>query len=732
MFNTKYPTAIILSLVFCASMAFLFQAPIALADSENLITNPSFVQSASSNMPLAWAKGGYGTNTATLTFPVPGYDGGNAARVEIINYISGDRKWYFDDVTVTPGHHFTFNNWSSANVSTELDIRYKKTDGTYIYQWLKTINPNNGWQQNNATFVIPNDVISMTIFQTIQSVGWLIVDEYSLVDNDINNTLPTYCGDSIMQSPNDAGQYEECDGSDGVGANQSCSAQCTLIDLAYCGNGTIDPGEQCEGNSNSTCTAPNGYNGTQTCNANSCVWNNCVTSEWCGDNIANGNEECDGSDGVGANQSCSAQCTLVNLTYCGDGTKQSPNDNGQYEECDGTDGVGANQSCSAQCVLVNLTPVTNLIPNPSFETSDANGLPQSWLSNKYGTNNAVFTYPVTGYEGTKAAMINITNYSSGDAKWMTALIQVKPNTKYNLSDHYLSTGTSDITLQYISASNVISYKWLADLPPAQQWTAFEKSFVTTTDAQFVRIFHVLKSNGSLTTDAYELVEDSIDSTFPQGMVSIDFDDGYLQAYQNGLPILDAKGFKATMYIITETMDGSFSNYIDSTEMLNAQSRGHEIGAHTQSHPHLLSLTTQQQINEISGSRQNLLNAGLSPISSFAYTYGEYDSNLVNLVQQIGFLNARTTDSGLNFRDTSPFLLKSTSLQSTTTFNQIKSMIDSAVQSHGWLILTFHDIRNDGQGGTYAVSTAIFQQVIDYLSTNNIKVVTNSQGINYLN
>jgi len=46
------------------------------------------------------------------------------------------------------------------------------------------------------------------------------------------NKEMNYCGDGIKQWPNDYGQYEECDGNNGVGFNQQCTPECTLTDLS--------------------------------------------------------------------------------------------------------------------------------------------------------------------------------------------------------------------------------------------------------------------------------------------------------------------------------------------------------------------------------------------------------------------------------------------------------------------------------------------------------------------
>jgi len=95
-----------------------------------------------------------------------------------------------------------------------------------------------------------------------------------------------YCGDGIKNQTS-----EECDGTDGIGAHQTCSTGCTLINLPYCGDQTCNGQENCE-----TCSQ------------------DCGTCEHtCGNGVIQTGEECD--NGTQNGQVCSPSCGN-SCSYC--------------------------------------------------------------------------------------------------------------------------------------------------------------------------------------------------------------------------------------------------------------------------------------------------------------------------------------------------------------------------------------------------------------------------------
>ncbi|KAK4647078.1 uncharacterized protein QC761_122320 [Podospora bellae-mahoneyi] len=167
-------------------------------------------------------------------------------------------------------------------------------------------------------------------------------------------TVCDYCGDGILDAPE-----EECDlGWKFNGAPGSkCSANCTKVDVPCpptCGNGVVDPGEQCDYGS---------FNGSPGCKCTTnCTW---VKGPVCGNGITENPEECDDGDLNGTPSSkCTSTCTFKEPCYppnpsvCGNGIVEHP------EECD--DGYlngTPNSNCTKTCTKI--TRCTSSCPKPT-------------------------------------------------------------------------------------------------------------------------------------------------------------------------------------------------------------------------------------------------------------------------------------------------------------------------------------------------------------------------------
>lgn len=376
-------------------------------------------------------------------------------------------------------------------------------------------------------------------------------------------------------------------------------------------------------------------------------------------------------------------------------------------------------------------------PNGSLEIagSDENqsNNPAHWIRGRWGTNTTTFTYPTAGVNcagcGSKAATVQITSYTSGDAKWSFNPISLAPG-MYEYSDQYISNTTSYLTVQYHYALGGFSYENIAVLPPTASFTLVSKKFPVPEGVADITVFHLIKSVGSLTIDEVRIAESNQDGIFSTGAVSLTFDDGWRSHYDTVLPKLTSAGLIGTFFIASRQLaDYGFPGYITVNEVQNIAASGHEIGAHTRTHAHLASLSTSQQQNEIIGSYNDLqsmlqtMNVG--SVTSFAYPFGEFNNTTHDILRNSGMTVARGSYGGNNSSATDPYILTRFPINYNTTFAQTRQAIDSAIASKQWIILVFHEVNESGS--YYSTTPATFNQIIDYIDSANIRTVTIAEG-----
>lgn len=132
----------------------------------------------------------------------------------------------------------------------------------------------------------------------------------------------------------------------------------------------------------------------------------------------------------------------------------------------------------------------------------------------------------------------------------------------------------------------------------------------------------------------------------QKPIILSFDDGYEDFYTDVLPILKKYDVRAVAYIVSGFVD--HKNYLTAGQ-LRAIVEGKlvEVGAHSVHHLALAKIEPVGAKDEVVYSKDWLeKNFGVR-ISSFAYPYGSFNSDVVKYVQFAGFDNAVTTVEGNN-------------------------------------------------------------------------------------
>lgn len=146
----------------------------------NLVPNPTLETTGSSaSVPASWSKGGFGTNTRTLSYPVPGDGGGKAVKTEITNYASGDAKWFFTPVS-TGGGTYTYEDRYQSDRTSIVTVQFQHSNGSFSWVDIATLPAAGSFTSMSATFTAPSTVTKITVFHLIKGVGFVTVDNVSL------------------------------------------------------------------------------------------------------------------------------------------------------------------------------------------------------------------------------------------------------------------------------------------------------------------------------------------------------------------------------------------------------------------------------------------------------------------------------------------------------------------------------------------------------------------------
>jgi peptidoglycan/xylan/chitin deacetylase (PgdA/CDA1 family) len=156
-----------------------------------------------------------------------------------------------------------------------------------------------------------------------------------------------------------------------------------------------------------------------------------------------------------------------------------------------------------------------------------------------------------------------------------------------------------------------------------------------------------------------------------GTLSITFDDGYLDNYENAAPILERLGLPATFFIATGFIGSDEVAWWDrdlpkrplwmSWDQVRAlRQRGFEIGCHTVTHADLGSVPTETAEHEVCDAKARLETELGESVDLFAYPYGgQGNINPQNLavVKAAGMRCNLSCYGGANAIDADPFTLR---------------------------------------------------------------------------
>jgi peptidoglycan/xylan/chitin deacetylase (PgdA/CDA1 family) len=198
-----------------------------------------------------------------------------------------------------------------------------------------------------------------------------------------------------------------------------------------------------------------------------------------------------------------------------------------------------------------------------------------------------------------------------------------------------------------------------------------------------------------------------DGDIPEHSVMITFDDAYADLVEYALPVLEHHGYPAVVFVPTSLVGrtincnpnepGAQLPIMSAEQIATWTGRGVTFGAHSRTHADLTSLSLDDAVAEIDGSRDDLAALTGRATTTFAYPYGKLNDQVASLVRT-RFHAAFTIEEGVNDVSVPLHLLRRTMVQHHDT------MVDVLLRArYGRSVL--QRVRSAVRGRTSETSTA---------------------------
>ncbi len=168
---------------------------------------------------------------------------------------------------------------------------------------------------------------------------------------------------------------------------------------------------------------------------------------------------------------------------------------------------------------------------------------------------------------------------------------------------------------------------------------------SVTPEQFATHLDYLAQEGFTIRPLLEVLESiRTGSKLAAKTVVLTFDDGYVSVLENALPLLRERDWPFTVFVSTDSVDQGYGGYLNWDQLRRLADNGGTIGNHTRTHAHLVRRADDESAREwrqrvrgeISDAGRRIdSELGDAAIPVLAYPYGEYDTSLKEIAQQLG-------------------------------------------------------------------------------------------------
>ena len=220
--------------------------------------------------------------------------------------------------------------------------------------------------------------------------------------------------------------------------------------------------------------------------------------------------------------------------------------------------------------------------------------------------------------------------------------------------------------------------WHAVAPTQSSYDVAPEAFAAQLDELRARGFHTVSLHEVLAHEDHG-------ASLPDHPVVLTFDDGTRDHFATVLPLLRARGMKATFFVVpawigpdeahrhVEVDEGVARPCLIAPELRALVAAGMEVGAHGFTHARLPSLSEQDARAEIASSRTALQGLLGAPVDLFAYPFNALRRPHRALVREAGYAAAV---AGVDHGNANRFSLYRAPVQRDTTPQQLIARLSS--------------------------------------------------------
>lgn len=160
------------------------------------------------------------------------------------------------------------------------------------------------------------------------------------------------------------------------------------------------------------------------------------------------------------------------------------------------------------------------------------------------------------------------------------------------------------------------------------------------------------------------------------VVALTFDDGYIDFYDNVLPIIKKYNIKTNLYIITSTTSGGL--YVNEEQIKELSNSGLvSIGSHTVSHSALATLNAEDIEKELKDSKEYLEKLLGKEMQTISYPTGSHNDTVVNIASKYYKYGLTTISGTQNMSNFNKYKIVRYGLYRNTGMNSFKNMVNNA-------------------------------------------------------